>query len=36
MPCRRVFRAVGSVPGLTKAGYRPERAEGGKFPSPYA
>ena len=32
-PCRR---AVGSVPGLTKEAYRPERAEGAKFPSSYA
>ena len=35
-PCRRVFCAVGSVPGLTKEAYRPERAEGAKFPSSYA
>ena len=35
-PCRRVFRAVGSVPGLTKEAYCPERAEGAKFPSSYA
>ena len=35
-PCRRVFRAVGSVPGLTKEAYRPERAEEAKFPSSYA
>ena len=32
-PCRRVFHAVGSVPGLTKETYRPE---GAKFPSSYA
>ena len=30
-PCRRVFRGVGSVPGLMKEAYRPERAEGAKF-----
>ena len=35
-PCRCVFLAVGSVPGLTKEAYRPERAEGAKFPSSYA
>ena len=35
-PCHHVFRAVGSVPGLTKEAYRPERAEGAKFPSSYA
>ena len=36
MPCRRVFRAVGSVPGLTKEAYRPERADGAKYSSSYA
>ena len=35
-PCRRVFRAVGSVPALTKEAYCPERADGAKFPSSYA
>ena len=35
-PYRRVFRAVGSVPGLTKEAYCPERADGAKFPSSYA
>ena len=33
---RCVFRAVGSVPGLTKEAYRSERVEGAKFPSSYA
>ena len=35
-PCRRVFRAVGSVPGLTKEAYCHERADGAKFPKSYA
>ena len=35
-PCRRVFRDVRSVPGLTKEAYRPEKAEGAKFSSSYA
>ena len=35
-PCRRAFRAVGSVPGLTKEAHCPERADGAKFPSSYA
>ena len=36
MPCRCVFRAVGSIPGLTKEAYCPERADGAKFLSSYA
>ena len=35
-PCCRVFRAVGSVPRLTKEAYCPERADGAIFPSSYA
>ena len=35
-PCRGVFRVLGSVPGLTKEAYRPERADGAKFSSSYA
>ena len=33
--CRRVFRAVKSVPGLMKEAYCPERAHGAKFSSSY-